>query len=79
MFPGFGALAGVASGGAMPMNLSPSSSSGLDSGNNISSGAITIGGLTMAPKQAIDSDLILKGSLIAAAVLGGVFVWKKIK
>jgi hypothetical protein len=76
MFPGAGALMGAAGGG---MSASSSSSSGLDSGNNISSGAMNIGGLTMGSSGGIDSDLIVKGAVIAALVLGGIFVWKKVK
>lgn len=72
-----GALTSLTGGGGM--SASSSASASQETANNISSGTITVGGLNMAPKQLIDSDLIVKGGLIAGGVLLFMFALKKIR
>lgn len=72
-----GALTSLTGGGGM--SASSSASASQETANNISSGTITVGGLNMAPKSAIDSDFIVKGAVVAALVFGGFYMWKKVK
>lgn len=61
-----GALTSLTGGGGM--SASSSASASQETANNISSGTINVGGLNMAPKQTIDSSVLMLGGLV---LLGG--------
>ena len=72
-----GALASLAGGGGA--SASSSSSNEQKSSNDISTGTITVGGLTLNPKSSFDSDLILKGGAVVGLGLAALWAFGKIR
>lgn len=73
MLPGFDALTSLTGGGA----LDTSSSASMDAQNDISTGAVTIGGMQMGSSTGGVDEMLLKGGIAAALALGVVFFLKK--
>lgn len=74
-----GSLTSLTGGGGMSASSSASAGGDQQASNEISTGAITVGGLNMAAKSdGINSETILQGAAIGALVLGGVWAFKKI-
>ncbi len=75
-----GALGGMMGGGGMSASSSASSSASQRASNSISTGEISVGGLTMAAKSGgIDSDVIMQGGVITGLVIGSIWLLKKVK
>lgn len=70
------ALTGMMGGGAGGMSASSSASASQETANNISSGTINVGGLTMGGKSFFDSDVI-KVAAIGSVLLVGILYLKK--